>query len=78
MNKHMASAPHGQDPSAGISLNTALRVASGRREYLGSCNACTAGVYDTEDGVQFTTEVSMRQLTFRLCQRCRLQLKSML
>lgn len=79
MNKNaMQSARTEQPADAGISLNVALKVQAGRREFLGSCNASAAGVYDTEDDVQFTTEVSMRSLTFRLCQRCRVQLKGML
>jgi hypothetical protein len=79
MNKNaMQSARTEQPADAGISLNTALKVQAGRREWLGFCNACSKGVYDTEDGVEFTTEVSMRSLTFRLCQRCRVQLKGML
>ena len=78
MNKAMKSATHGQDPTAGVSINQAMRVQLGRRQWIGSCNACTDGVYDTEDGIEFTTEVQMRQLTFRLCQCCRMQLKGML
>ena len=79
MNKAMKSAQHGQDPSAGISLNTALRVAHGYRDFAGSCNACTDGQYKLDTaGKAMITEVQIRNYTFRLCQRCRVQLKGSL
>ncbi len=79
MNKAMKSANHGQDPSLGISLNTAIRAGRGLRSSLGSCNGCSNGRYELNDkGEPLVLEVALRQLTFRLCANCAQLLKGQL
>ena len=80
MSKQMATATTGVAPDwRGISLNDALRVSQGDKLMLGSCNACTKGQYVLDNESKPTvTNVDLRGLSFRLCERCRQQLKAML
>jgi len=79
MSRQMQGAPTGIHPSQGISLNTAIRAGKGPRSSLGSCNGCTNGRYELNDkGEPLVMEVTLRQLTFRLCANCAQLLKGQL
>lgn len=64
------------DPSAGISLNQAVRAGRALRSDAGSCNGCADGVYRLDDqGRPLVMSVQLRNLTFRLCASCAATLK---
>ena len=79
--KAMASANTGvPNDWAGVTLNEAIRVNhAAPKSWTGSCNACTNGQYTLNDKNEpLVTNVDLRGMSFRLCERCRAQLKAML
>jgi len=80
MARQMAKASTGVPPDwEGVSLNEAIRVSRANKAWTGSCNACTNGQYELgADGEAVVTNVDLRGMSFRLCARCRGQLKAML
>lgn len=79
MNKGMASADTGIDPSwHGVQRNQGITVTPNQdRLMAGSCNACT-DVSRDRNAYETVTEVDLRGLSFRLCDRCRVKLKELL
>lgn len=62
-----------------VRLNETIRVNSGRKAFLGSCNGCTEPVYELGGfGDELVAEVQLRGLNFRLCCNCRATLKGLL